>query len=431
MTHRFTLATLLACTALLCSTAALAAQRVVLVEELTSQTCPPCYSSNPAINDMIESYGNQVVSVRWHVWWPSPGDDWFYLINQGTIGNRVSVFYTAPTHGAPSLYVDGLPPNPLLNFSGDDARQEIDLRLLIASPMTISGAATTMSASVDVSVDVNVETPVTGPPGQTYRIFAALIEQHVPTGVTYTGTLTAGSAIVTGMSSTRYLVKGSVITGTGVGTGRRVKSVDSATQMTMTATATGSGSQTLGFKSYNNETIHHDVYRTINNNSTPTATGDPIDLSTIGIQHFNFSLPYAADWDTDEFAVVVWVQNTGQSGTGTEVYQAAQFIPTNTLAVADQNTAIAEFGRSFPNPFGRSGTTIPFSLSRTGDVNLAIYDISGRSVRNLVSGQRAAGSYSVRWDGLDNQGHPVTKGVYFARLRTTNLDLSARMVRID
>jgi subtilisin family serine protease len=75
------------------------------------------------------------------------------------------------------------------------------------------------------------------------------------------------------------------------------------------------------------------------------------------------------------------------------------------------------FVTSQPNPT-TGATTLSFSLARTGEVNLAVYDASGREVRTLLSGRREPGSYSVRWDGRDASGRPAASGVYFYRLST-------------
>jgi flagellar hook assembly protein FlgD len=68
-----------------------------------------------------------------------------------------------------------------------------------------------------------------------------------------------------------------------------------------------------------------------------------------------------------------------------------------------------------PNPFNPS-TTLSFTFPASGKASLVIYDITGRKVRELVSGQVSAGVRTVRWDGRDDSGIPVSSGVYFARL---------------
>jgi flagellar hook assembly protein FlgD len=51
-------------------------------------------------------------------------------------------------------------------------------------------------------------------------------------------------------------------------------------------------------------------------------------------------------------------------------------------------------------------------------VRLEVIDVAGRKVRDLIGGeQRAAGEYSVEWDGTAERGDRAASGVYFIRLR--------------
>ena len=72
--------------------------------------------------------------------------------------------------------------------------------------------------------------------------------------------------------------------------------------------------------------------------------------------------------------------------------------------------------RATPNPM-RHSASITYYLPRENDVTLAIYDAQGRLVRELVSAQQAAGTYTRGWDGIDANNIPVAAGVYFCRLR--------------
>ncbi len=78
--------------------------------------------------------------------------------------------------------------------------------------------------------------------------------------------------------------------------------------------------------------------------------------------------------------------------------------------------------QSYPNPFGaaHSGlTTIRFDLPDNDAVKmeLAIYNLAGQLVRQLLTGTRAAGSYEITWDGNDEAGNPAPSGTYLYRLR--------------
>jgi endo-1,4-beta-xylanase len=72
-------------------------------------------------------------------------------------------------------------------------------------------------------------------------------------------------------------------------------------------------------------------------------------------------------------------------------------------------------GQNYPNPFNPS-TTIDFTLPAAGRADVFILDVSGRHVRTLASGNRAAGLHTVQWDGLDDRGASVPAGVYLCRM---------------
>ena len=70
-----------------------------------------------------------------------------------------------------------------------------------------------------------------------------------------------------------------------------------------------------------------------------------------------------------------------------------------------------------PNPFNPR-TEISFSLPRSGPVEMSMYDLAGRRVRELVAGETlTAGTHRRIWDGLDNRGQQVASGVYIVRLK--------------
>lgn len=73
--------------------------------------------------------------------------------------------------------------------------------------------------------------------------------------------------------------------------------------------------------------------------------------------------------------------------------------------------------RAAPNPF-RTATTLSFSLAASGDVRVAIHDVTGRRVRELASARMDAGTHRLDWDGRDASGNLVPAGVYFARVAT-------------
>jgi hypothetical protein len=71
--------------------------------------------------------------------------------------------------------------------------------------------------------------------------------------------------------------------------------------------------------------------------------------------------------------------------------------------------------QNYPNPLNPE-TNINFSIPEAGEVKLTIFNILGQDIRNLFTGNRPAGNFSVTWDGKNQQGVEIASGVYFLRL---------------
>lgn len=90
-----------------------------------------------------------------------------------------------------------------------------------------------------------------------------------------------------------------------------------------------------------------------------------------------------------------------------------------------------KLGQNTPNPFN-PWTTISYELPAPSSVNLVVYDVSGRLVRELISNEaQGAGSHAVQWYGTDEAGRPVGSGVYLYRLTAGGEVLSRRMVLLE
>ena len=67
-----------------------------------------------------------------------------------------------------------------------------------------------------------------------------------------------------------------------------------------------------------------------------------------------------------------------------------------------------------PNP-ARSYVAIRYSLAADGPVTLAVHDIAGRVVRQLLASSVRRGAYRVAWDGRDGRSRTLANGVYFLK----------------
>jgi len=83
--------------------------------------------------------------------------------------------------------------------------------------------------------------------------------------------------------------------------------------------------------------------------------------------------------------------------------------------------------QNYPNPFNPT-TSITYSLKDDGRVKLAIFNIRGQLVRNLVDGQQTAGLYKFQWDGRDEKGTVVPSGVYLYTIQVNEYKMTKKML---
>ena len=88
--------------------------------------------------------------------------------------------------------------------------------------------------------------------------------------------------------------------------------------------------------------------------------------------------------------------------------------------------------QNYPNPFNPE-TWIPYQLSQDSEVKIWIYDVGGQLVRSMEVGFQEAGIYSSRekaiyWDGKNQDGEPVSSGVYFYILEMGTESQTKQMV---
>jgi hypothetical protein len=77
-----------------------------------------------------------------------------------------------------------------------------------------------------------------------------------------------------------------------------------------------------------------------------------------------------------------------------------------------------------PNPSRGTAVAIRFGLARADQVDLRIFDVTGRLVKTLARGSFAAGPHAMAWDGTNDSGVGVQQGIYFYRLVTEEGTLS-------
>jgi len=98
--------------------------------------------------------------------------------------------------------------------------------------------------------------------------------------------------------------------------------------------------------------------------------------------------------------------------------------------------AAGEALAAWPLPFrpaSDGSLTIAFATiggfgGAAGGADLALYDTSGRLVRQIARGTYAAGTHAASWDGRDGRGEPVAAGVYLLRAATAGEQSVVRVI---
>ncbi|MCH7879191.1 MAG: PKD domain-containing protein, partial [candidate division Zixibacteria bacterium] len=82
--------------------------------------------------------------------------------------------------------------------------------------------------------------------------------------------------------------------------------------------------------------------------------------------------------------------------------------------------------QNYPNPFNPT-TEISFSVGHAENVELTVYNVMGQVIKTLVDRSFAPGSYTVTWNGVDDNGAPVASGMYFYRIKAGEFVLTRKM----
>jgi len=96
------------------------------------------------------------------------------------------------------------------------------------------------------------------------------------------------------------------------------------------------------------------------------------------------------------------------------------YVPTVTSDIGEDEVGLPysfSLAQNYPNPFNPT-TTIAFDLGEYSHVKLSVYNVLGQHVKTLKSEPLPAGTYTVQWDGKNDNGRAVAGGIYFYRLQT-------------
>jgi len=140
------------------------------------------------------------------------------------------------------------------------------------------------------------------------------------------------------------------------------------------------------------------------------------------------TLLFMVNDDFDAEATTVAVQSLRLNEEPVMVDVAAATL-SNLLTTGDENLLPDEFAlhQNYPNPFNPL-TTLRYDLPEDANVNITIYDIMGRIVKTMVNKEQNAGYKSVKWNATNNQGQPVSAGLYLYTIQAGDFRQVKKMV---
>ena len=83
--------------------------------------------------------------------------------------------------------------------------------------------------------------------------------------------------------------------------------------------------------------------------------------------------------------------------------------------------------QNYPNPFNPV-TTLRYDLPENGLVKITVYDMLGNVINELVNEVQNSGYKSIQWNATNNQGQPVSAGVYLYTIEAGDFRQTKKMI---
>ena len=136
----------------------------------------------------------------------------------------------------------------------------------------------------------------------------------------------------------------------------------------------------------------------------------------------NFFLDQNVDAESTYYYRVRSIDDAGNQSEFSETVQMSTLSNENSM-IADQFM----LHQNYPNPFNPI-TTLRYDLPENSFVKVSVYDMFGNQVRILVNEAKSAGFRSVQWNATNNQGQPVSAGVYLYSIEAGKFRQTKKMI---
>ena len=99
-----------------------------------------------------------------------------------------------------------------------------------------------------------------------------------------------------------------------------------------------------------------------------------------------------------------------------------------TLSIESENIpSTFTLHQNYPNPFNPI-TTVRYELPEDSFIDVTVYDMLGNVVNKLVNANQPSGYKSIQWNATNNQGEPVSAGVYLYKIQAGDFVDTKKMI---
>ena len=131
------------------------------------------------------------------------------------------------------------------------------------------------------------------------------------------------------------------------------------------------------------------------------------------------------NWVKDSVSKILWDVQFLNNKLGYAVGEYGCFYKYSTVTDVElyphENIMNSDYllSQNYPNPFNPT-TTIEYEIPQQGNVQIIVYDILGRRIKELINEEKNTGNYFVIWNGKDNNDNNVSSGTYYYQIISGN-----------
>jgi hypothetical protein len=145
----------------------------------------------------------------------------------------------------------------------------------------------------------------------------------------------------------------------------------------------------------------------------------------VAVYQFTYNAPAVPGTDSLFATGLATNSDAGTSGDDWNFAPSRRILVTNPIGVNNNSNPVEyRLDQNYPNPFNPS-TTISFSIPKSMEVNISIYDAAGNKVENLFTGRMNEGNHELKWNASS-----VSSGVYFYKLTAEDFTSVKKMMLI-